>query len=273
MTASDHKAGAIDSSGSASYFNLVSSDYYRRYEEQSPGGYAFRVRKQRLLELMDGCSGRVLDVGCGPGVLVPDLLDRGFEVWGVDAAPKMIEECHRNFQDVPQARFSVGNAVKMEFPADSFDVVICAGVIDHIRDYERVVTELLRVLRKDGLLVVAFPNLFSPWAWWRNFVFYPLLRRMRPFYCSLTGRPQPPALASMAKLHSERNVVRLIHKHKGDVAEVVYYNFNQLLSPLDEIFPQAAVRVAVKLEKWRCSVLRKLGGGFIVKVRKQEAER
>src|SRR5689334_6159122 len=134
MTVSNQNT-ASESSGSAPYFNLVSSDYSRRYEEQSPGGYAFRIRKQRLLELLEGCSGRVLDVGCGPGVLVPDLLQRGFEFWGVDAALKMIQECHQSFGENPKARFSVGNAVSIEFPAESFDVVICAGVIDHIRDY------------------------------------------------------------------------------------------------------------------------------------------
>jgi len=260
-----------EGSGSAAYFNLVSSDYFGRYEEQSPGGYAFRVRKQRILELLDGCGGRALDVGCGPGVLVPDLLDRAFEVWGVDAAPNMINECHKNFSQEPKAHFSVGDATEIDFPAGSFDVVICAGVIDHIRDHERAIAEMLRVLRIDGTLIVAFPNFFSLSAWWRNYVFYRTVRILRPSYYALLGRPQPPALGSLATLHSERAVRRVMERNRGDVSDVVYYNFNPVVSPLDEIFPATTVRLAERLERFRAGWLKRLGCGFLVKVRKRES--
>jgi ubiquinone/menaquinone biosynthesis C-methylase UbiE len=255
--------------GSAQYFNRVSSDYFKRYTEYSPGGYAFRVRKQRLFELLEGEGRQVLDVGCGPGVLVPDMLSRGFEFWGVDAAPNMIEECYKSFGDVVQAHFSLGNAVEIEFPPESFDVVICSGVIDHIRDYERAISEMLRVVRKDGTLLVAFPNLFSPWAWWRNFVFYPALRVVRPLYFGLLNRPQPPALSSLATMHSQRGVSKLIERNGGEVCKVAYYNFNLLLSPLDELFPRTAVRLTERMEQLSTGWLRWLGCGFLVKVKKR----
>lgn len=259
----------VDARGSAAYFNLVSSEYFRRYEEHSPGGYAFRVRKQRILELLDGCTGRVLDVGCGPGVLLPDLLDRGFEFWGVDAAPNMIKECHTSFGSEPQAHFSVGSAVKLDFPAGSFDVVISAGVIDHIRDYEQAIGEMIRVLRTDGVLIVAFPNFLSPYGWWRNYVFYPTVRVLRPLYYGLRRQPQPPALKSSATLHSPRGVRNLIERTGGEVAEVVHYNFNSVLSPLDEIFPVSTVWLAERMERLYAGWLKWLGSGFLVMARKK----
>jgi ubiquinone/menaquinone biosynthesis C-methylase UbiE len=261
----------VNAQGSAPYFNRVSSDYFKRYTEHSPGGYAFRVRKQRLLELLDGERGRVLDIGCGPGVLVPEMLSRGFEFWGVDAAPNMIEECCKSFGDRARAHFSVGNATGLEFSPESFDVVISAGVIDHIRDYERAIGEMLRVLRKDGTLIVAFPNLFSPSAWWRNFVFYPVLRVLRPLYFGLLGRPQPPALSSCATMHSQRGVRKLIERNGGELCKVAYYNFNPLLSPLDEIFPRATVKLTKRLEQLSTGWLMWLGCGFLVKVKKRSS--
>lgn len=260
--------------GSAPYFNLVSSNYFSRYEENTPGGYAFRVRKERLLELLDASSERVqgrrvLDVGCGPGLLVPDLLSRGFDFWGVDAAPNMIKECQANFGNLPAAHFSVGDAVHLDFPEGSFDMVICAGVIDHIRDYRQAIAEMLRVLRVGGILLVAFPNVVSPVAWWRNHAFYPAVRALRPLYFGLIGRPQPPALSSVATLHSRKSAEDLIQESGGEVNTVVYYNFNPAISPLDEIFPRLTVWASERFERFRTGSLRWLGCGFLVKGRKR----
>ena len=101
---------------SARFFDAVSPTYSQRYEEASPGGYAARVRKQRVLELLDKRGdpegGRLLDVGCGPGIMVDDALQRGYEFWGIDAAPGMIERCLKRYGDSGKAHFAMGNAVR-----------------------------------------------------------------------------------------------------------------------------------------------------------------
>ncbi len=264
-TAGEH---SVCLEGSVPYFDVVSADYSRRYFEQSPGGYAFRVRKQRVLEMLDRRGGKVLDVGCGPGIMVRDLINLGYEFWGIDASSRMIDECHNNFEEINQAHFLVGNATRIDFPDQYFDTVICTGVIDHIQAYELALKEMLRVLKKDGSLLIAFPNLHSPSAAWRNFVFYPIVRLLRPVYYRLLGRPQPPALASVAKLYSEKNAIRLLKKYNGEVTNVAYYNFNQLLSPLDEVFPNSAIWFAERLEPRRSGRSRWLGAGFILRARK-----
>lgn len=256
--------------GSVPYFDAVSEAYAQRYDEKSPGGYAFRVRKQRLLELLHEDGGKLLDVGCGPGVMVEDLLRLGYELWGMDAAPSMIDECRKNFGRVEQAHFAVGNATHIEFPNESFDTVICMGVIDHVEEDELAIKEMLRVLRNQGTLLIAFPNRYSPWGWWRNFMFYPALRRIRPLYFGLRGRPQPPALSSRARLYSEKSARKLVKRYKGQVTDVVYYNFNQFLSPLAEIFPHLTVSVTRRLERYRSGSLRWLGNGFILKATKTQ---
>src|SRR5713101_6444774 len=56
------------------YFDAINDEWLKRYHEKSPAGYALRVRKARLLELLDPSGGRILDVGCGPGVMAQDLV-------------------------------------------------------------------------------------------------------------------------------------------------------------------------------------------------------
>src|SRR5258705_596321 len=109
--------------GSVPYFDVVSADYSQWYFEQSPGGYAFRVRKQRVLEMLDKLDkngGKVLDVGCGPGIMVRDLINLGYEFWGIDASSSMIDKCRSNFDEMMQANFLVGNATRIDFPDEYF---------------------------------------------------------------------------------------------------------------------------------------------------------
>ncbi|MGH2459506.1 MAG: class I SAM-dependent methyltransferase, partial [Chloroflexota bacterium] len=205
----------------------------------------------------------------------------GDEFWGVDAAPAMIDQCRRRYQDTPRAHFSVADAHRLEFDDASFDAVICMGVIDRMPSWESAIAEMARVLKPGGTLIVTFPNLTSPYAWWKNFVFYPAMAVIRPLYFGLIRRPPPSALynrvdlrgrlsllVSFARLQTAQAVTRAFGELGLPVTDVVYYNFNLFLSPLDEWFPQASMRLSKRIEHLRSSGPRWLGAGYIVKARK-----
>ncbi len=253
--------------GSLPFFDATSHSWLKRYYESTPGGYALRIRKQRVLELLDPGGGQLLDVGCGAGAMAMDAVGLGYRFWGLDGSPRMIETCRAAFRGRTDTHFSVGNATRLDFPDDFFDAVLCMGVIDHVADYPAALREMLRVLRPGGQAIVSFPNSRSPYAVWRNSVFYPLMRMLRRPYFALRGRPAPPALSSRATLFSERLVVRLWQELGAQVSGVRYFNFNVCLSPVDELLPRPAMRLAERLEtpdgarKW-------LGCGFLVNARK-----
>ncbi len=77
------------------YFDQIADVYALADLQDTTGGRARRVRRARVMELFDKPGGRVLDVGCGPGVLVLSMLSRGCEVWGLDGSPQMIEQCNQ----------------------------------------------------------------------------------------------------------------------------------------------------------------------------------
>ena len=251
------------------YFDSVAEKYFQIYNEDTPGGYAFRVRKKRVLELINNSGGNVLDVGCGPGIMVKELIGMGYEYWGMDASLGMIEQCHKNFGQSKRIHFSTGDATALKFPDGFFDLAICMGVIDRIERCELAIKEMMRSIKKDGTFIIAFPNLYSPFAAWRAFVFYPLVDLLKSIYYSILRRPKPPSpLSSFVKLHSERGATELVKKYSGEVMDVVYFNFNICLSPLDEIFPRLTVWITGKLESCRAGWLKWLGSGFILKVKK-----
>jgi SAM-dependent methyltransferase len=70
--------------GAISLFDATAQQYLAAYDANSLSGYVLRTRRARVLDLLGGLTGRVLDVGCGPGVMPREILDAGGEFWGVD---------------------------------------------------------------------------------------------------------------------------------------------------------------------------------------------
>jgi SAM-dependent methyltransferase len=106
-------------------------------------------------------GGRILDVGCGRGVLLAELADRGFEVHGVErtAAAALGAD--------PRAQIRIApDLVAAAYPAESFDAVIIWHVLEHLREPMAAIREIQRVLRPGGKLVVAVPNFSSLQARW-----------------------------------------------------------------------------------------------------------
>jgi SAM-dependent methyltransferase len=104
-------------------------------------------------------SGRVLDVGCGPGHLANRLArDNGLEVTGLDLDPMMVERARANaVQTVVAERrptFAVGSVAALPFPDDSFDLVVSSLSMHHWADATTGLAEIGRVLCPGGRAVI-----------------------------------------------------------------------------------------------------------------------
>lgn len=99
---------------------------------------------------------KVLDVACGTGILTPILLDtvgENGEVVGIDFAPEMVKRARaKNWG--PNARFLVADVMDMPFEDESFDQVFCNGALPHFPDIPVSLSEMKRVLRAGGSLVI-----------------------------------------------------------------------------------------------------------------------
>lgn len=98
---------------------------------------------------------KVLDMGCGTGILSP-LFSESHYI-GIDIDKKLIDFAQKKY---PYA-FKVMSGEKILFPKNSFDLIIVIGVIHHLNDKatNKTLAEMKKVLKKDGrvLLVEAIP--------------------------------------------------------------------------------------------------------------------
>jgi len=106
----------------------------------------------------------VLDVGCGVGhwgMLLATVMPVGTRVTGVDREPQWVEQATARARAGGRGglfSFRPGEAERLPFADDSFDLTTCQTVLIHLPDPARAISEMLRVTRPGGLVVVAEPN-------------------------------------------------------------------------------------------------------------------
>lgn len=100
---------------------------------------------------------RVLDAGCGTGYGSAELARTAAEVAGIDLAPDAIAFAREQFS-AWNLRFTAASCVDLPFSDASFDLVVCFEVIEHLKDWPRLIAEARRVLATGGHFVVSTPN-------------------------------------------------------------------------------------------------------------------
>ena len=103
---------------------------------------------------------QILDIGCGAGVdtiLASMMTGPTGNVIGVDIVPEMLQKAktHLTMTGQTNVTFNKTSGEKLPYPDDMFDVVISNGVINLIPDKEAALTEIIRVLKPGGRLMMA----------------------------------------------------------------------------------------------------------------------
>jgi len=142
---------------------LYDENYYRgdgfdgnvNYVDEYEGAYFktdtdYHVRQ--LLKLVPPPA-RILDVGCGTGVMIRALENNGYTVRGIEPAPFASDFARNKGHDV-----LTGDFMSVQLPENHYDVVVALEVIEHVHDPGRFLRRVRRTLRSGGLFYYTTGN-------------------------------------------------------------------------------------------------------------------
>lgn len=109
-------------------------------------------------------NSKVLDVGCGIGQHSARLAKNGFQVIASDFSEDRVNVAKANIaaQSLNEkVQFACEDLTNLSFGSESFDCVLCWGVLMHIPEVEQAMSELTRVVKVGGKLIIYEDNLYS----------------------------------------------------------------------------------------------------------------
>ena len=151
---------------------VIASNPIVDYEQEERAGGILAYLNPQAGEL-------ILDVGCGNARDLIPILIKGSKVVGVDISPQMIEEARHELESSALSGYElkVGDATHLDFPDAYFDKVIASEMIEHIPDWQKALSEMHRVLKPSGEIVISTPNRHSWYGFDRYVIFEKILHK------------------------------------------------------------------------------------------------
>src|SRR5690606_28911539 len=134
--------------------SLSVSAWHRRYQQQA--GWTFTIRQSLFARAGLENARRVLDVGCGTGVLSAEVAGKAQAVYGLDLALEPLQFARHA---APGPAYTRGDAHWLPYRNDCFDIVFCHFLLLWVADPVRAAAEMKRVTRPGGsVLLLAEPD-------------------------------------------------------------------------------------------------------------------
>lgn len=267
------------------HFESVAVKYASFYEGETSEAHSFSVRLARVLEMLPARLGRLVDLGCGPGLLMRRVLEQRpgssqptAPPVGIDFATSMLREAAAQLSGVGgrRAHLVCASGGGLPLRSGAADTVVCMGLMEYLDDEHGVLAEIARVLSPGGVVIITLPNVRSPYRLWHRLMnrLFGALRAMFPRSERLKNvefMVGPFTKGVAHREYAEGEYRARLRRFGLEPVDVCYYNFKLFLTPLDKWCPRATVRVSRRLERWgRHPVLRFLATAFIIKARRGE---
>jgi ubiquinone/menaquinone biosynthesis C-methylase UbiE len=262
------------------YYEGEAQEYNREFYIAKGGYPTLQYRHKYMLEMALQLDlpkdARVLDIGCGPGEMVLDLMRNEWRVWGIDIAANMIEIAKEKVAKAPQkneVHLATGDIEKLDFENQFFDLIICSGVVEYLPGDEKWMAEMSRILKPGGVLIINVTNKWALRKWTAplieplkrskflhsgmNFIKEKVLRRGK-----LHHFPFRPCV------HSPKGFDNYLAQHGYEKLAFRYFDFSVMVAPFDTLFSFVTIPIRRWMENYSHRNWVLSGTGYIVSARK-----
>lgn len=156
-------------------WHQVPPDYYQRGIEKNILQRIWHKNKLKYvvwaIRSQNKDPRNILDVGCASGWFLSELKEefKKADAFGIDVYGKAIDYGKKKYKNVSLRK---ADAHKIPFQSNTFDIIVCCEVLEHVENPDQVIKEMKRVLGRNGVLVVEIDTgnwLFKlVWYFWTN---------------------------------------------------------------------------------------------------------
>ena len=211
------------------------------------------VSRQKSVEhlLTPYVKGKILDLGCGTGDLLPFFVKfSGIQYTGMDLSANMIKranEVHQSslkkLNQAVSAKFIVGDSEKLPFEDHSFDIISAVALIEYFPDPQKVLSEMIRVLKSAGTLLLTVPHKSCI-----NFKIRDILEPVRNLLFPLYEKWKGKNLSEMKNVkHYHYDPVELdekLYQFGFKKTAFEFSNFYAIPHPVDHLIPTVYMKLS-----------------------------
>ncbi len=231
-----------------SYYDQFAATYEK---ERHHGYHALIDRLETSIVLPYVDSARVLEAGCGTGMILKEVAKRARQAVGIDISPGMLATARGRGLDVVNA-----SVTHIPFPDGHFDLAYSFKVLAHVERIGTAMSELSRVVRPGGLVIAEF---YNPWS-----LRY-LVKRLKA----------PTAIAGATtdeSVFTRYDSLSTVRRYLPPPLQVIDVHGVRVVTPFSQVHDLPYLGRAVAALEWRARSapgLRRLGGFLVIVARKQ----
>ena len=192
-----------------------------------------------LHEYTEFAGKRVLDIGCGNGYVLSRYARQGAQTYGVDLTWRAIGLCRQRFElERLSGQFVVANAEKLPFRTAAFDCVNSMGVLHHTPETGKAISEVWRVLRPGGRLILMFYHRASLQYRWKFALAAALTGKSRDHLArEVDGEGNP-----IGKTYTREELADLLRRFERVEIFAGVLQGNMLVPRVGRVIPAAVLR-------------------------------
>ena len=246
-------------------FIAKKNSYYKNnYGEKTKQNYLRRLRNSIINKEVADVKNveNVLDVGCGPAILYPELLKRSQNYFALDLVQSNLDKI-KSQNSSKKINYLHTDLDSFNPENNKYNLIICSGSLEYTNNPKLVIDKLIRSTAVGGTVIISLPNKNSPYRIWNQFVY----KKIKWLANAMTGRD---SIEYKRNLLTVKSILKLFSSENGANISVKYFGVKLFLQPLDIIFKNLDYKIIKYFDDHPSKLLSKISQEFVITYQKKE---